>query len=98
MVDLVIVDEGDEVIGHKNRDSFAPEDIYRVARLIIVNSHNQVLMAQRALIKKKDPGLVSELDTVAWVDVDALEQDVSRHPEKYGYNFEQILKKILQSF
>lgn len=54
---LVIVDENDKEIGSKNREELLPTDIYRVARLLIVNSERQLLMAQRALSKKKDPGL-----------------------------------------
>jgi isopentenyldiphosphate isomerase len=54
---LVIVDESDNVIGLKDRDEVAPNDIYRVARLAILNSKGQILLAQRAFVKKKDPGV-----------------------------------------
>ncbi|HSW65779.1 MAG TPA: NUDIX domain-containing protein [Bacillota bacterium] len=54
---IVTVNEADTVIGSKERENLASTDIYRVARLIILNSRGQVLMAQRALIKKKDPGV-----------------------------------------
>ena len=48
-----IVDEKDEVIGHKLKDEFEPEnDIYRVSALWLRNSQGQVLMAQRDKHKK----------------------------------------------
>ena len=52
-----IVNEKDEVIGHKPRNQidFAT-DIYRIAALWLVNSSGQVLIAQRKLTKDKDPG------------------------------------------
>lgn len=54
---LVMVDESDNVIGVKDRDELTLNDIYRVARLVIINSKGQLLLAQRAFVKKKDPGL-----------------------------------------
>lgn len=54
---LVVVDESDNVIGAKDRDEITSDDIYRVARLVILNSKGQLLLAQRALVKKKDPGV-----------------------------------------
>ena len=54
---IVIVDENDNVIGSKGRNELATGDIYRVTGLWITNSRGQVLMAQRAFTKKKDPGV-----------------------------------------
>jgi isopentenyl-diphosphate Delta-isomerase len=54
---LVIVDEADNVIGAKEKGQLKSTDIYRVARLVIINSKGQLLLAQRALSKQKDPGL-----------------------------------------
>lgn len=54
---LVITDETDTPIGIKERDALTETDIYRVARLLIINSKGQLLLAQRALTKKKDPGV-----------------------------------------
>ena len=58
MSDLIqIVDEGDQLIAHKNRAEVDYEhDIYRVAALWLTNSRNEVLIAQRKLTKDKDPG------------------------------------------
>jgi isopentenyl-diphosphate Delta-isomerase len=54
---LVIVDEDDNVIGAKDRNELMPDDIYRVARLVIINSEGELLLAQRAFLKEKDPGV-----------------------------------------
>ncbi|HEX4662379.1 MAG TPA: NUDIX domain-containing protein [Candidatus Saccharimonadales bacterium] len=54
---LVIVDEQDTVIGGKDKDEITPQDIYRVARLLIINSKGQLLLAQRAFAKAKDPAV-----------------------------------------
>jgi len=54
---LVIVDKKDTIIGAKDRNDMLPTDIYRVARLLILNNKGQLLLAQRAFIKEKDPGV-----------------------------------------
>jgi len=54
---LAIVDNNDKVIGSKDKNQLTSNDIYRVARLLIVNSKGELSLAQRAFIKKKDPGL-----------------------------------------
>lgn len=51
-----IVDEDDEVIGSKEREQLAPNDINRAAVLFIANSQGDILLAQRSLTKKKNPG------------------------------------------
>jgi isopentenyl-diphosphate delta-isomerase len=53
---IIIVDENDQVIGHKDRDALFQEDIYRVSVLWVINSQGDVLLAQRALTKSHDPG------------------------------------------
>ena len=53
---LPIVDRNDVEIATKERDELAPTDIYRVSALWIVNSRGDILIAQRALTKKKGPG------------------------------------------
>jgi isopentenyl-diphosphate delta-isomerase len=52
----VIVDENDQIISHKFREEIVQSDIYRVAALWITNSKGDILLAQRALSKKNDPG------------------------------------------
>jgi len=53
---IIIVDEDDNIVGHKERGTLAPEDIYRVSALWIMNSSGDVLLAQRALTKSHSPG------------------------------------------
>jgi len=56
----IIVDENDNPIGLKYRSELDPlQDIYRVSGVWITNSKGEVLIAQRKLTKKKDPGLWS---------------------------------------
>lgn len=50
---LTIVDEADNVIGAKDKGELVPSDIYRVARLVIVNSQGQVLLASVLSSRKK---------------------------------------------
>ena len=52
----IIVDENDEIIGHKNRSEIVSGDIYRATGLWIENSAGEVLLGQRSLAKKNEPG------------------------------------------
>jgi isopentenyldiphosphate isomerase len=52
-----IVDENDNLIGHKVRLEIDWEtDIYRVTSLWVTNSRGDVLLAQRSHTKRSDPG------------------------------------------
>ncbi|RJQ15696.1 NUDIX domain-containing protein [Candidatus Woesearchaeota archaeon] len=53
---MIIVDEHDNVIGHKYREDEKPDDIYRVSALWITNSKGDILLAKRHRNKKHDPG------------------------------------------
>ncbi|HBI16652.1 MAG: NUDIX family hydrolase [Candidatus Moranbacteria bacterium GW2011_GWF2_34_56] len=53
---IIIVDENDNPIGVKERKLIETKDIYRVSALWIINSKNQILMAQRSFNKKNNPG------------------------------------------
>jgi isopentenyldiphosphate isomerase len=53
---IVIVDNDDRIVGHKESGTLASKDIYRVSALWITNSHNEILLAQRQLSKHHDPG------------------------------------------
>lgn len=57
MTKIILVDSKDAILGSKERDEIAPGDIYRVSALWLTNSVGEVLMAQRAFTKKKDPGV-----------------------------------------
>lgn len=56
MTKIIIVNEKDEIIGHKERGTLNQEDIYRVSALWIMNSKGEVLLAQRSFNKKIHPG------------------------------------------
>lgn len=56
MIKTIIVNEKDEIIGHKEREKVTKEDIYRVSALWVKNSKGEVLLAQRALTKTHHPG------------------------------------------
>lgn len=53
---IIIVNENDEIIGHKARGTLEQLDIYRVSALWIKNSQGDILLAQRKFTKKHDPG------------------------------------------
>lgn len=53
---IVIVNDRDEVIGHKERGTLTKEDIYRVSALWITDSRGNILLAQRKFTKTHDPG------------------------------------------
>lgn len=57
MEQIIIVNEEDEIIRYKVRGTLTQKDIYRVSALWIENSKGEVLLARRALTKKKDPGM-----------------------------------------
>lgn len=56
MARIVIVNENDEIIGHKERGTLDKEEIYRVSALWITNSKGEILLAQRSFSKKHHPG------------------------------------------
>lgn len=53
---IIIVDENDNIIAYKDRNSLKNEDIWRVSALWLTNSKGEVLMARRALDKIHNPG------------------------------------------
>jgi len=53
---IVIVDENNNIIGHKERETLKREDIYRVSALWLTNGKGDILLARRALTKSHDPG------------------------------------------
>lgn len=56
MSHVTIVDERDNVIGSKDRESLVLSDIYRVSGLWLTNSKGEALLARRALTKSHNPG------------------------------------------
>lgn len=53
---VIIVDDKDNAIGIKERESITKNDIYRVSVLWITNSKNEILLARRSLNKTHSPG------------------------------------------
>ncbi len=51
----IIVDENDNVIGHKEREEVGGEDIYRIAALWVTNSKGEILLARRHRTKTHHP-------------------------------------------
>jgi isopentenyldiphosphate isomerase len=56
MEKIIIVDDKDNIIGIKERESITKMDIYRVSVLWIVNSKDEILLARRSLNKTNSPG------------------------------------------
>jgi isopentenyl-diphosphate delta-isomerase len=56
MTKIIIVNENDEIIGTKERDSLSPDDIHRISCLWLTNSAGDVVLSKRALTKKTSPG------------------------------------------
>ncbi len=52
---IIIVDENDNIIGYKNRDTLKKEEIYRVSALWITNSNREILLARRHHTKSHYP-------------------------------------------
>lgn len=55
--EIIIVDENDNIIGHKTRPNIQLNDIYRVSSLIVYNKEGDVLLGKRAKTKKNNPNL-----------------------------------------
>ncbi len=56
MVEIIIVNENDDMIGTKERGTLESGDIYRVLALWVEDSNGDILLAKRALTKKHHPG------------------------------------------
>ncbi len=54
---IPIVNEQDEIVGHKDRDERDNNSICRITGLWITDTAGNILLAQRAFVKKHDPGL-----------------------------------------
>lgn len=53
---VALVDEQDQQIGQKMRDELTDTDCWRIVSIWVENSHGQVLLQQRSVDKKTDPG------------------------------------------
>jgi 8-oxo-dGTP diphosphatase len=80
---IPIVDAQDNVIAHKDRaDIDYTTDIFRTASLWITNSNGDVLLAQRKLDKKVDPGKWAEAVGGTVENDDTYEETVIREAEE----------------
>lgn len=78
-----IVDTQDNIIAHKDRaDIDYATDVFRTASLWITNSNGDVLLAQRKLDKKVDPGKWAEAVGGTVEDNDTYEETVIREAEE----------------
>ena len=57
MEKIIIVDNKDNKIGIKERESVTKENIYRVSVLWVTNSKSEILLAKRSLNKTHSPGM-----------------------------------------
>ncbi|MCK5490818.1 MAG: NUDIX domain-containing protein [Candidatus Pacebacteria bacterium] len=53
---IIIVDDEDNIIGTKERESITEKDLYRVSVLWVTNSKDEILLAKRSLNKTNSPG------------------------------------------
>jgi isopentenyldiphosphate isomerase len=53
---ITLVNDQDEIIGQKARSTITKDDIYRVSAAWIMNTKGEILLSQRQLTKKHDPG------------------------------------------
>jgi isopentenyldiphosphate isomerase len=80
---IPIVNRQDEIIGHKDRARLDySADIFRSASLWITNSNGDVLLAQRKMDKKVDPGKWAEAVGGTVEGADSYEETVIREAEE----------------
>ena len=93
-MNIPIVNLQDEVIGSKPREDIDyTHDIFRTASLWITNSNDDVLLAQRKLDKKVDPGKWAEAVGGTVENNDTYEETVIREAEEeLGITDVQITK------
>lgn len=101
MIEIPIVNEKDEVIGYKPREAVDLEnDIVRSASLWITDSQGRVLLAQRKLTKRTDPGKWAEAVGGTVDGQDSYEETVYREAEEElgitGVTFELGPKQFIQ--
>lgn len=82
MSKIIIVDENDNVIGHKEFKEMKTEDIYRVSALWIENSDGFVLLTKRALTKEHDPGKWGPAVAGTLEERETYEQNVVKEAEE----------------
>lgn len=85
-----IVNENDKVIGKKLRSEITKNDIYRVSSLWIFNKNKELLIAQRPMWKKNDPGKWSESAVGTLEDGETYESNlVKEAKEELGFDLKE---------
>ncbi|HKX72594.1 MAG TPA: NUDIX domain-containing protein [Candidatus Saccharimonadales bacterium] len=80
---IPIVNTNDTIISHKEREDIDfKKDIFRTASLWITNSRGDILLAQRKLTKKVDPGKWAEAVGGTVEGSDSYENTVFREAEE----------------
>lgn len=87
---IPIVDENDNIIGYKERGDRNPDDIIRITWIWITDDKGDVLLAQRCLNKKDNPGkwgpavagTVEEVETYEINAYKELEEEIGIKNEK----------------
>ncbi len=91
-----VVDREDRVIGVKDYPELTDNDIWRASILWVINSNNQILLAQRKLNKVIEPGRWGE-SVAGTVEVnETYESNIYKEAEEEiglkGYKFKRISK------
>lgn len=96
---IIIVNENDEIIGYKPRDSLNRQDIYRVSALWIKNSKGDILLAQRSFSKKHHPGKWGPAAAGTVEDGETYDSNIIKEAEEElgltGYRFENGPKALV---
>jgi isopentenyldiphosphate isomerase len=53
---ITIVDENDNIVGYKDREDRNPDDIFRITAIWVIDNNKKILLQQRKLNKKINPG------------------------------------------
>ncbi|MEI7765209.1 MAG: NUDIX domain-containing protein [bacterium] len=54
---IPIVDEEDNIIGHKEREEITSDDIYRITAIWITDENGNILLQKRSMNRKNSPGI-----------------------------------------
>lgn len=79
---IIVVDEEDNIIGYKERDTLDKKDIYRVSALWITNSQNEILLARRHHSKSHHPGKWGPAVTGTVEEGESYEENIIKETEE----------------
>ncbi len=82
MVKIPVVNEEDEIISTKYREELTSDDINRDTGLFIVNERNEILLAQRASVKRIHPNLWTVAVAGTVEDGESYESNVVKEAEE----------------